>query len=80
MKTKQEEKIELTPVQLDRLFHDVVDLINRHGCFSGSTFHEADDDKAIELTANSLDDEDLEIVATVYVRGKRLKEIREGGE
>lgn len=76
------EKIELTPVQLNKLFHDTIDLfLRRHGSFSGSKLEEGDEgDLSIELTACSPDDDDLEIVATVYVRGKRLKEIQEGGE
>lgn len=81
--TKQKETIKLTPVQLDGLFHDAVDLISRHGSFSGSELSSGYGDesiKSIELTACARDDNDLEIVATVYVRGKRLREMQEGGE
>lgn len=79
--TKQKEQIELTPLQLDQLYHDALDLIGKHGSFTGSKFHEAEEgDQAIELTAYSPDDEDFEVVALVYIRGERLKEIQEGGE
>lgn len=81
--TKQKETIKLTPVQLDRLFHDTIDLLNRHGSFSGSELSSGYGDesiKSIELTAYLPDDGELEVVASVYVRGKRLKEIQEGGE
>lgn len=77
---KQKEVIDLTPVQLNELYHDAVDLLGRHGSFSGSKLEEDNGDQSIELTACSLDDDDLEIVATVYIRGERLKEIQEGEE
>lgn len=79
--TTQGKKIEPTPVELDRLFHEVVDLISRHGCLTGSALHEENGDQAIELTAVSFDDDqELEVVATVYIRGSRLEELQEGGE
>ena len=79
--TQQKETIDLTPTQLNSLFHDVVDLISRHGCLTGSVLHEENGDQAIELAAVPFDDDqELEVVATVYIRGSRLKELQEGGE
>lgn len=78
--TKQKE-IKLTPRQLNELDHDTIDLLGKHGTFSGSDLEKGDDgDYFIELMASSLDDEYLEVVATVYVRGQRLKELQEGGD
>ena len=79
MSAAQEEKTKVAPVLLDRLFHEVVDLISRHGCLTGSTLHKENGEQAIELTAVSFDDDqELEVVATVYIRGSRLKELQEG--
>jgi len=78
--TQQKETIDLTSIQLNSLFHETIDLISRHGCFTGSKLYEDKGDQAIELTAVSYDDQELEVVAMVYIRGKRLKEIQEGEE
>jgi hypothetical protein len=76
--TQQEETISITSIQLDSLLRDTIDLISRHGCFTGSKLHEDKRDQAIELTASSYDDDQqLEVVATVYIRGERLKKIKE---
>lgn len=72
------ESIELTAVQGDELFHDIVDLISRHGCISPSKLYKEEDGWAAELTASSARYPDIEIVAQIYVSGKRLKEIQEG--
>lgn len=77
----KQKEIKLTPRQLNELYHDTIDLLGKHGAFSGSDLEIGDDgDHSIELTACSLDDEDLEVVAIVYVRGQRLKDIQEGVE
>lgn len=79
MSAVQEKKTVIAPVKLDQLFHEVVDRIGRYGCFTGSIPHEENGEQAIELTAVSLeDDQELEVVATVYIRGNRLKELQEG--
>jgi len=78
---KQAEVTKLTPRQLDDLYHETINLLGKHGAFSGSDLKEGDNgDHSIELTAYSFDDEELEVVAIVYVRGQRLKEIQEGGD
>jgi len=81
MSTAQEETLKLTSIQMYRLFQEVVDLISRHGCLTGSTLHKENGEQAIELTAVSFDDDqELEVVATVFIRGCRLKELQEGEE
>lgn len=77
---KQKKPIELTPTKLDGLLYNTINLISRHGCFTGSKLCEDNGVQTIELTAVSYDDDqDLEVIAMVYIRGERLKALLEGG-